>query len=80
MQKLYKWFVYSSANSQEIALTIKAGIPFLALLGLGQYIPADQAENIVDLAFSIFTMAGQILTGVYTLYGAIRKIALTFRQ
>lgn len=73
LKKIYNWFVYSSANPQNIALTLRAGIPLLVILGLDSVWLEDIANNVVDLVVAI----GALLTGVATIYGLSRKIVLS---
>ena len=74
-QTIKNWFLYSSANPQEFSLTLKAGLPFLALLGLGKY--TVDATTAIDGVANLLVLAGQFGTGAIALYGLLRKIFLT---
>lgn len=75
--KITQWFIYSSANPQEFALTLKAGIPFIMLLGLGKYISAGDASSLIDQVVNGITLVGQLVAGVMATYGLVRKIYLS---
>lgn len=79
LTKIIKWFIYSSRDPQQLALTLKAGIPFLMLLGLGGYVTEKDAVDIIDFAVNLIMLSTQWFTGAVTLYGAVRKVVLTIR-
>ncbi len=71
----FLWFVTSSVNRNKLALTVKAGIPFLALWGISDTDTLNQLfGSIGDLVVSV----GQVVTGTMALWGIIRKIWLAY--
>lgn len=71
---IFQWFIYSSKNPQNIALTIKGLIPFLVLLGVDSQMADSAADTVVELV----TLGATILTGVVTAWGLLRKLYITF--
>ena len=74
LKKIFAWFVYSSKDPASFALTIKAGIPFLVLLNLGE---ADTLGTAVDEVVNFIVSGAMFVTGAVTAYGAIRKVFLS---
>ena len=74
-QTIKNWVLYSSANPQKVSLTLKASIPFLVLLGLGQYV--NDAGNMIDAIVYMIVAVGQLLSGASLIHGIVRKIYLT---
>ena len=75
-KKVLSWILVSSANGQKISLTLKAGIPFLVLLGIGD------TELLGQLAGTIGTFLvnlGQIVSGLVTAYGLMRKMVNLYK-
>lgn len=77
IKKVFQWLVYSSANPQKFALSLKAGFVFLAFLGFDKYITPDQSESIIDSVVIILSAIGTLIAGSMTITGAVRKIWLT---
>ena len=77
--KVLDWFAYSSANPEKLSLTLKAGLPFLALvLGfLGFQDSGIELGEGFDALVLVITGLGSIITGGVTLYGFGRKVAFT---
>lgn len=75
-KKIFQWFIYSSANPQNVALTVKMGVAFLVLLGVDKTILDGAEETIVGVivAFCI------LLTKMGTLLAFLRKIILSFKK
>lgn len=71
MTKIFNWILWSSKNSDKISLTLRAGIPFLILLGVKDTASINLA--IGTLGQTIVALA-QFFTGVVALFGLVRKI------
>ena len=71
MEKLYKWFVYSSKNPQNLSLTLKGILSVLVIFGIGN---SDLNEQIADLGVEFLVKAGEIASIVVTVYGFVRKL------
>lgn len=71
LKKIWFWFVYSSNNPEKIALTLKAGIPFLVILNLGD---AEVLGTAVDASINVLVGISTLIAGTVTAYGAIRKV------
>lgn len=76
-KSILNWFLYSSADITKYSLSLKAGIPFLVLLGVDKYLAPDQAETLIDSVVIIVTSIGTIVTAVVTAIGVARKVTLT---
>lgn len=76
IKKVFQWFVYSSANRQNFALTLKAGIPFLVLFGIDQS-NATEAWGAIVNALGLLVEG---VTGILTAYGLLRKIVFSFKK
>lgn len=77
LKSILHWFLYSSADITKYSLSLKAGIPFLVLLGFDKYLAPDQAETLIDSVVIVVTSIGIILTAVMTAIGVARKVTLT---
>jgi hypothetical protein len=74
LKDFWYWLVMSSANPQKIALTVRAGVPLLVLLGVGTQVELDLfADNIINLILAW----GAVVATIGTAYGASRKVAKT---
>lgn len=73
IKKIFQWFVYSSVNPQDFALTLKALVPLLIFFGLDE---VTSTSLIGDLGDTILII-GQVISLLVTLFGLGRKIALT---
>lgn len=71
------WILWSSVNSNRISLTLRAGIPFLVLLGISD---SETLENLVGVVGSIIAGVATFVTGVIALLGLIRKIWYSFPE
>lgn len=77
IKNIIHWFLYSSADITKYSLSLKAGLPFLVLLGVDKYLAPDQAETLIDSAVIIVTSIGTIVTMGVTMFGIARKVTLT---
>jgi len=77
LKQAFQWFVYSSANGSKIALTLKAGIPFLVLLGVSDSATLEQLVGSIGIFLALIAQA---LAGAITMYGLVRKIWRTVEQ
>lgn len=77
IKTILHWFLYSSADITKYSLSLKAGIPFLILLGVDKYLAPDQAETLIDSLLIIVTSFGTMLTALVTAFGVARKVTLT---
>lgn len=68
------WVVKSSANTNKISLTLKAGIPFLVLLHIGS---VDSLGTVVDNIVNLIVLVSTWLAGAAAIYGAFRKVWIT---
>ena len=73
----FQWVIYSSKDPQKFALTLKAGIPFLMLLGLGKYITANDTSTLIDTLANSIVLLTQFATGIIAGWGILRKVYLT---
>lgn len=80
IKEIAQWFLYSSKNPQEFALTLKAGLPLLALLGLDNFISTDDAGELIDTISNVAFLLLEVGTGVATAYGILRKVFLTVKK
>ena len=80
MPKAIRWVLMSSANAEKIALTLKAGVPFLLLLGAENFVSGLEIDTAIGSVSNILVSAGEIVTGVLTLYGFLRKLVHTFTR
>ena len=76
LKKIFQWLVYSSANPNKIALTVKAGIAFLVLFGVEQSVGDLIAQNIVG----IIVNTGEIIASAGLIWGVVRKIGISFQK
>lgn len=70
----FDWIVKSSANPQQLAMTVKGMLAFLVFLGLDT---TDVAA--AESSVGVFILGlGYILSASMTLYGFGRKVYLTW--
>lgn len=74
LRQISQWVIYSSQDPQKISLTLKAGLPFLMLLGASKYVSLENATGIIDGLVALFVLAGQFVAGAIATLGLIRKI------
>lgn len=75
-KKVYRWLVVSSVNSDKFSLTLKAGIPFLVLLGVSDTETLEELSGAVGV---LLVNIGQVIAGAIALIGLIRKVWLTYK-
>ena len=78
IKTIFQFFYYSSQNPSNISLTLKGFIPFIALVGLGNYVPVETATGIVDGLVALLVIAGQFVAGAITVLGLLRKVYNSF--
>ena len=70
----WNWLVYSSANPEKISLTLKAIVPMLVFLGIGD---ADIFSGVIETSVHFISLTvGYVSAGIAT-YGALRKLFYT---
>ncbi len=82
IKKVLDWFVYSSANPAKLSLTLKAGLPAVILIFgfLGVKNGDVDLGTVIDAIVLVITGVGSAVTGGLTVYGAGRKVYLTFKK
>lgn len=70
------WFVTSSENRSKFALTLKAGIPFLVLLGVSD---SQTLEELIGSAGVLLANIGEVIAAAFTAWGLLRKIWNSFK-
>jgi hypothetical protein len=70
-EKILKWFIKSSANPEKVALTIKGLVPLLVFMGIGN------VDQLSESLTGVIVALGAIISGMATLWGFARKIAIT---
>lgn len=73
IKTIVQWIIYSSANPQNISLTLKGLAPLLVFFGLDEI---TSTSLIGDLGDTILVL-GEVITLGITLYGLARKVAIT---
>ncbi len=76
LKSIWLWFYKSSANQEKISLTIKAGIPLLVLLGIGD---TETLNHLFGVAGQILVAIGQAITGLLTAWGILRKFWFIYK-
>ena len=71
IETVFNWFVMSSKNPEKFALTLKAGVPFLVLFGIGDEVVFGGA---IDAVTHFVILTATWATGLTTTYGALRKV------
>ena len=80
MKKIVSWLAWSSEDITKISLTLKAGVPFLALLGLGKFVSPGDASSLIDIGTTLLLGAGQWISGAIAFYGLMRKVVNSVKQ
>lgn len=79
--KVVNWIVWSSKNPENISLTLKFGIPSIALFlvwgHFGVTIDESIANDLVKAIIDFIVPLGQAITALGTAYGLLRKVFLT---
>ena len=76
LKQFYQWLVTSSVNHDKFSLTLKAGLPFLILLGVGE----TEVTELIGEAGNLTGLIAQVVTGLLTLWGLARKIVLSVQN
>lgn len=76
LKKIYVWIVWSSVNENKFSLTLKAIIPFIALL---HFATPDTLLNAGNSIIDFLVVLGTVLTGIVTLVGATRKVGTSVK-
>jgi len=77
MKRFFTWFVTSSVNRDRIALTLKAGVPFFVLLGISD---TETLEYLTGSVGVVLANLAELITGIVTIIGLIRKIWMSFEK
>ena len=86
IKKILDWFVFSSKDPARISLTLKAGLPaglpaVILIFGfLGVKNGDVELGAAIDGIVLVATGVGSVVTGGYAIYGAVRKVYLTFKK
>lgn len=70
IQKAIQWFIYSSQNPREFALTIKSILAVLVLWGVDSTLSDELANGIVDF----YVALGSLFSTALVIFGLGRKI------
>jgi hypothetical protein len=83
IQKIFHWFAVSSANPQDMALTVKgllvAASPFMAAAFGLVHLPIDQSalSVIVNAMVNVVADSLTLVGSAMVLVGAVRKVLLS---
>ena len=77
IKKIVIWFTYSSANPANVSLTLKGLIPLLVLLKVSNSTILEETSSSI---VNIIVQLGTLTSGAVTLWGAVRKVFLTFKS
>ena len=75
-KKVLNFVLWSSINSDRISLTLKAGIPFLLLWGVGD---TETLEGLTGTLGQLLADVGQVVFGVTAVFGLFRKLWFSVR-
>lgn len=75
LKTVLTWFVRSSANPQNVSLTLKGALAFLVVFGLN----ASDITQIEDALSVAIIGTGYVVSSLITLYGFARKLHNTFK-
>jgi len=76
LKKVFSWVLVSSVNSNRFSLTLKAGVPLLVLLGIGD---TETLTNLTGAIGELVVLIGQVVAGAFTVWGLVRKIFNTYK-
>jgi len=80
---IINWLVRSSRDPARLALTVRAGLPFLLLVagwaGLGGAINEEIGNDLIELIVGLVVLLGQFAAGGFALFGLGRKIYLSVK-
>ncbi len=77
IKKVLNWIIWSSANSKNISLTLRALVPFLVMTGVAS---SEDLETTIGLTGEIFVHLGAVASSIVAIYGLTRKITLTLKK
>jgi len=77
LMKIFNWIVRSSVDSRKFALTLKAGVPFLVLLGISDTATLNHLTGSIG---ELVVQIGQVVTGFMTVWGLLRKVWYSFEE
>lgn len=69
------WILWSSTNTDKISLTLKAGIPFLVLLGIKD---TSLLDSLIGSIGQLIVSVATVVSGAITVWGLVRKIWNSF--
>lgn len=76
LKQIWQGLIYSSANPQKFALTLKAGVALLVLFGVDQTVGDMLVDNIGGFILSVVQTVS--LAGL--IWGGVRKVGITLNQ
>lgn len=74
-----QWLVKSSKDKTKFSATIKGSAYYLLVMAIAGAIGVNGLEEGADSLVDLLVAIGQVITAVYAVYGAVRKIDLTAR-
>ena len=81
MQKTIQWFLYSSANPEKIALTVKGVlVGVLPVLMLVTNLDGESANSFVNAIQNVVFYTLSAVSSIGVAYGFLRKIYLSFTK
>jgi hypothetical protein len=76
VKNVWQWLIYSSADSQKFALTLKAGLAFLVFFGVDKALGDMIADNFVGFISSVL----QTVAFAGLIWGGVRKVGITLKK
>lgn len=76
LKSIWNWGLYSSANPQNLALTLKAGVAVLVLFGVDKI----SGDLLVNNLLGTFVSLVQTISYAGLVWGGVRKIGITLNQ
>jgi len=80
IKEIAQWFLYSSKNPQKLSLTLKAGIPLLAILGLDNFISTEDADTLANTIANVAFLISEACVGAATAIGILRKVFYSVKK
>ena len=78
MNTFINFILFSSANSNKLSLSIKAGIPFVVAI-LALFNVNVDINPIADQLILVLNTLFALVAGAVTLFGLLRKVYLTWK-
>ena len=75
LKNVWNWVLFSSANPDKISLTLKALIPFLVFLKVGDI---DTLNGTFEVVGHFVLLTVTWVSGAITAFGALRKLWYSF--